>query len=84
VILVNPDWVDPSVFAAKTAIRCDADEPRGANVLRLGSTILCQPAYPKTAARLRAHGFEPVIIDMSELAKAEGALTCCSVVFEVR
>jgi dimethylargininase len=84
VILVNPDWVDPSVFAAKTVVRCDPDEPRGANVLRLGSTILCQPAYPKTATRLRAHGFEPVIVDMSELAKAEGALTCCSVVFEVR
>jgi dimethylargininase len=82
VILVNPDWVDPSVFAAKTVIRCDQDEPRGANALRLGSTILYPVTYPITAARLRGHGFEPVIVDMSELAKAEGALTCCSVVFE--
>jgi dimethylargininase len=82
-ILVNPDWVDPKVFAAKTVIRCDPEEPRGANVLRLGSTILYPVTYPKTAARLRGHGFEPVIVDMSELAKAEGALTCCSVVFEM-
>ena len=59
VILVNPNWVDASVFAAKTVIRCDPDEPRSANASpsRLDDplpTRLPQDRRPVAGARLRA------------------------------
>jgi dimethylargininase len=50
----------------------------------VGEHLIYQPAYPKTLARLEAAGFHPVLVDASELAKAEGALTCCSLIFQRR
>jgi N-dimethylarginine dimethylaminohydrolase len=32
--------------------------------------------------RLGAHGLRVATVDVSELAKAEGGVTCCSLIFE--
>jgi Protein of unknown function (DUF1569) len=37
-------------------------------------------AFPRTADRLIARGFRLEVVDASELAKAEGAVTCCSLI----
>jgi dimethylargininase len=79
-VLVNPGWVDPAVFSALERIHIDPAEPFAANVLRVGTTLIVSAAAPRTAARLAARGLDLLPIDMSELAKAEGALTCCSVI----
>ena len=59
------------------AIAVDPDEPFAANVVRLGDAVLCEASAPKTATRLERFGLDVRTVDMSELAKAEGALTCC-------
>ena len=79
-ILCNPEWVDPSVFGVRTIIECDADEPHAANVLHVNDELVASVA-PRTNQYLRAAGFTVHEMNLSELAKAEGALTCCSVVF---
>jgi dimethylargininase len=81
-VLLNPDWVDPAIFAGLTHIAVEPDEPMAANVLRVGNTVLCAAAYPRTADRLRRLGVAVQVVDASELAKAEGGLTCGSVIFE--
>lgn len=81
-LLVNDDWVDPAVFAASAIVKIDPAEPYAANALRVGESLVYPRAFPATAERLRAHGFELALIEVSELAKAEGAVTCCSVLFE--
>jgi dimethylargininase len=43
--------------------------------------VIIDAAYPLTAARLRARGVTVHTIDLSELATADGAVTCCSLVF---
>jgi len=48
----------------------------------VGRTVLYQPGYPKTRARLEATGIYPVLVDESELGKAEGALTCCALIWK--
>jgi dimethylargininase len=63
-------------------INVHPSEPHGANVLYVDHQLICQPAYPKTLALLRAAGFEPLLVDQTELGKAEGALTCCSLIFK--
>ncbi len=83
-LLINPAWVEKSSFPGMDFIEIDPSEPYAANILRVGEDLIYQPAYPKTLARLEAAGFHPVLVDASELAKAEGALTCCSLIFQRR
>lgn len=78
-VLLNPRWVDPLMFDGMQILEVDPGEPSAANVLRIGGTLLFPAAFPRTLARLRDAGYDVVTVDAAELAKAEGALTCCSV-----
>jgi dimethylargininase len=80
-LLVNPAWVDKANFPAMKLIEIDPSEQYAANALMVGKTVLYQPVYPKTQARLKAVGIYLILVDESELSKAEGALTCCSIIF---
>lgn len=79
-IVYNPEWVDPRHFVGLKRIEIDPSEPFGANVVRIGDTVLCSAAAPNTRARLGNRGLQVRAVDLSELAKAEGALTCCSLI----
>lgn len=82
VLLLNPSWIDPGAFGGFEIVTVDPAEPSGANALRLRDRILYPAAFPRTAARLTAHGLRVTTVDASELAKAEGAVTCCSLIVE--
>ena len=82
-LLVNPDWVDAGTFPDLACIPVDPTEPKAANVVRVGDTVLFAAAFPRTGERLSDAGFDVQPVEASELAKAEGALTCCSLLFEV-
>ena len=80
-ILLNPAWIDPSFFRPLEAICIDPSEPHGANALRIGEVVVYPPTFPRTAERLMNRGIGLDFVDLSELAKAEGAVTCCSLIF---
>ncbi len=80
-LLLNPDWVQPHWFTGYDFIPVAAEEPYAANGVWLGEAVLYPTAYPRTQARLEAHGIRLDLVDVSELAKAEGAVTCCSLLF---
>jgi dimethylargininase len=82
-LLINPAWCDPGAFDAVTFVEIDPDEPYAANVLRVDDSVIMAAAFPRTAERLRARGVQVHTTDLSELAKAEGAATCCSLIFSV-
>lgn len=86
-IILNPDWVDSSVFAEFKCIQALAEEPFGANVLRLtgGSCdrLCMNEAFPKTIELVESLGYEVITTDISEFVKAEAGLTCMSVPFLV-
>ncbi len=56
-----------------------------ANVLRINDTLIIQDGFPKSEAILRKKAEESklniVVLQMSELIKADGALTCGSLLF---
>ena len=81
-LLVNPSWVEPSRFGGARFLAVDPAEPHGANALLVGETVVHPESFPRTRARLEACGVRIETIDVSELQKAEGAVTCCSLVFE--
>ena len=82
-LLINPAWLDKNNFPGKEFIEVDPSEPYAANALLVGERLLYQPAFPRTLARLEAADIHPILVDQSELAKAEGALTCCSLIFRI-
>lgn len=79
-LLVNGDWIDVARFAGFRVTAVDPAEPFAANVLRVGQTVLCAEAAPRTRARLDVAGVRTAAVDISELAKAEAGLTCCSLI----
>jgi dimethylargininase len=83
-LLVNPEWVDPGIFGPVRLVEIDPEEPFAANGLRATDGVLFASAYPRTRERLEDRGIRVLSVDLSELMKAEGAVTCCSVVFEVQ
>ena len=78
VLLVNPAWVDPRLFDARTVIEVDAGEAFAANTLTVQGVTLMSAAFPCTERRLRDAGITTRALDVSELQKAEAALTCMS------
>jgi dimethylargininase len=81
-MLANPAWLNLSAFHDFRIIDVAEDEPGAANVLRIGDTVLMATAFPNTEQILRREGFNIRTVDISELMKAEAAITCSSVVFE--
>jgi len=82
-VLLNPQWVSADAFAGYRVVTVDPTEPAAANILRVGSALVYASSYPRTLDQLRTLGFTPSTTDVSELAKAEGAVTCCSVLVRV-
>lgn len=80
-VLFNPDWVDASVFRGREAVPVDASEPWAANVLRVNASVCVGAAFPRTAGMLAARGYDVRAVQVSEFAKAEGGLTCMSLLF---
>jgi dimethylargininase len=83
-ILVNPRWVDPALFADARPLAIDPSEPGAANALRIGDSVIYPASFPATRRRLEAQGVAVTVVNVSELQKAEGAVTCCSLVFADR
>ena len=77
-VLVQPRWVDTLLFAHLQRIEVDPGEEHGANAVMLGDGVVYPDCFPRTRARLEAAGIEVTVVDVSELQKAEGAVTCCS------
>ena len=77
--LVNRQWVDPNAFGKIDTIEIDPTEPFAANALRVGDSVVYPSSFPRTRARLETRGIKVVAVDMSELAKAEGGVTCCCI-----
>ena len=80
-LLINPAYVERHRFADMQFVEVDPGEPFAANALLIGQEIIYPASNPRTAQRLRQRGVTVHTVDVSELEKAEGAVTCCSLIF---
>ena len=87
-LLLNDRFVDPDCFGTLEMVTVAPAEPDGANALWLegvggagGGQVIYAAHHPETAERLERAGVRVVPVPSTELAKAEGGVTCCSVVF---
>lgn len=79
-LLINTGWVSPAYFTGYELIEVDPSEPFAANCLPVNGSIIFPTAFPKTRAKLEARGYKVLSVAVDELAKAEGAVTCCSLI----
>jgi dimethylargininase len=82
VVVLQPRWIDPAVFADYRIIEVDEREPSAANVLRIDGQLIVPEAHPRTAARCAPFVDRILEVRVDELARAEGAVTCCSILIE--
>jgi dimethylargininase len=82
-LLINPEWVSKDDFPGMDFIDVDPSEPYAANAVLVEDAIIYPSAFPKTRAKLEREGVNLLIVDADELAKAEGAVTCCSLIFTI-
>ncbi len=83
-LLLCPSRVDTGPFRDFEWIEVNDDEAYGANCLTLGSTVLMARGFDRLAARVAALGLNVVELDMSEFEKADGAVTCLSLLIPQR
>ena len=83
VMLIDRRWVDPSAFEQFEFIDIDPSKAFAANALRVGNSVVYATTFRRTRERLETRGIHVVPVDMSELAKAEGGVTCCCILVRV-
>lgn len=81
-LLVNPTWVNPENFNGFQLVNVVPDEPQAANCLMLDTGIVYPASFPHTLERILKLTAAVLTVDVSELQKAEGAVTCCSLIFK--
>jgi dimethylargininase len=82
-VLINREWVPADAFADLSLVDIDPQEPYAANALAIGDVIVYPAAFPRTRERLESRGLRVRPVDVNELQKAEGAVTCCSLIFDM-
>ncbi len=82
VVLINPEWVDETVFETMNRIHVHSAEPFSANALLVGKTVIVAAGFNRTQERLERAGIEVRTVETGELQKAEGGVTCCSILVE--
>jgi len=82
-LLINSKWVDSSSFEGMNVVEVDPREPMAANALLIGERVVYAASHKRTRERLEGAGISVHTVDVSELAKAEGGVTCCSLIVDV-
>lgn len=77
-LLVNPDWIDSDALGSLRLLHVPAEEPFGANILRLPGGVLVQTSSPLTRDMIESQGFATTCVEVGEFAKADAGLTCLS------
>jgi dimethylargininase len=80
-LLAVEDFVLPPVLAGFPVLRVPTAESYACNALGIGDKVILPAGYPRTAAALKAHGFNVLLIPTTEFAKADGGVTCLSLVW---
>jgi len=80
-ILLAEGSLDRAVFRDLEIVWVPADETYAANAVAIGEHVIIAEGFPRTRAALVAAGLQPRAVPCSEVRKADGSLTCQSIVF---
>jgi dimethylargininase len=80
-VILNPRWLDASAFKGLRQLHVSEEEPWAANTIRIGATVCVERHAPRTIDQIRPYVGSVETLDISEFRKAEGSLSCLSLIF---
>jgi len=80
-LLVTPDFAANKQLEEYDQIVVDRTETYAANALLVNEHLLIPAGYPKTCKQLKALGLNMIELEVSEVHKMDGGLTCMSLRF---
>ncbi|OGO13332.1 MAG: amidinotransferase [Chloroflexi bacterium RBG_19FT_COMBO_49_13] len=80
-LLITSSLADNPAFVKHKKILLDPTEEYAANTLYINDTLLMPEGFPKTHAKLDRLGMRIIELDVSEVRKMDGGLTCMSLRF---
>jgi dimethylargininase len=80
-LVLMDELADRPEFQEYRTIRVAEGESYAANCVRVNDRVLLASGFPGLEASLKADGFAPLVLDMSEYRKMDGGLSCLSLRF---
>jgi len=80
-MFVNADLIETGPLRDRGLVPVPKGEELAGDVLVIGDRIVVSDAFPESIARLSSLGWTVIPVSVSEFAKAEGGVTCMSLVF---
>ena len=81
VLIVAETFAERDEIKRYDKVVVDADESYAANTLWVNGCLLAPRGFPRTRLQLEERGFEVIELDVSEMRKMDGGLTCLSLRF---
>jgi len=80
-LLVNPNWLEMQALRDFAFVSVPEEEPWAADILPIGKHVCVPAENARTADLIQRRGFEMETVGLSEFAKADGGVTCLSLIF---
>jgi dimethylargininase len=80
VLLIDHEKVESSVFKNFQWIKVEDKNSYAANCLALGNQIIMPAGFPTIREKILQYDFETHEVEMSEFEKADGGVTCLSII----
>ena len=81
-LLVNPKWIDVADISDFDRLTIPEEEPWAGDVAIASGRVVSAAAHDRTNSLLAREGYAVVPVDVAEFAKAEGGVTCMSLIFD--
>jgi dimethylargininase len=79
-LIIDPSRIDTSDLKQFEWIEVAEHESYAANCLTIGEIVLMPAGFPNAREQIHKHGFKTLELEMSEFEKADGAITCLSLI----
>lgn len=79
-LVINPSHVETEPFREFEWIEVEENEAYAANCLALGNFIILPAGFSKLERQIQKHGLSILPVAMSEFQKADGGVTCLSLI----
>ena len=80
-VLLNPRWLDADAFRGLRQLLVPECEPWAANTIRVDDAVCLEDGAPRTLELVQLFTKRIDTLDISEFRKAEGSLSCLSLIF---
>ena len=82
ILVLDPSSVNATALTGFKWIETGESERYAANCLTIGNTVLMARGFNKLANKIRREGFKTLELDVSEFEKANGGISCLSIIFK--